>query len=348
MRRLFASPRRDRLRVAYVVASFDLSGGVRVIVEHAGELRRRGHDVTIVSLQPPIPWMEIPLPVVVVPEISAATLPPADVYLATWYTTIVPTVRAAGEGRVLHFCQGWEAPHPHLFPERERIEEAYRVGIPKVVISRHLVDVLSPLYPAKYHVIPQSIRAEGFAPAGEARRAPRTPPTVGVIGPFEAEMKGIRVALRAVAQLREAGRTVRLHRASQLPLSGEERALCPPDAYDHERPAARMPEWYAALDLLIHPSFAAEGFPLPPLEAMASGVPVVLTDIPSFEPLPPDAVTRVPPGDSRAMAVEAARLLDDPGLWAGRRDRGLEVARTFTVSRSVDALEPVLVPYRRS
>jgi hypothetical protein len=47
------------------------------------------------------------------------------------------------------------------------------------------------------------------------------------------------------------------------------------------------------------------------------------------------------------MAAAAARLLDDPALWARRRARGLEVARSFTVARSVDALEPVLVPYGR-
>ena len=39
------------------------------------------------------------------------------------------------------------------------------------------------------------------------------------------------------------------------------------------------------------------------------------------------------------MAREAARLLDDPVLWAERRARGLEVARTFTIDAVLDRLE---------
>lgn len=330
------------MRIVYVVASLDVSGGVRVIVEHAEELRRRGHDATILSLEPPAAWMEIPVPVTVVSRISEATLPAADLYLATWYETVVPTARAAGLARTVHFCQGYEAPHPHLFAELSRIDEAYRLRIPKVVISAHLVDVLSPLYPGEYHVIPQAIDAATFAPAEPGPRAPKVPATIGVVGPYEAEMKGIRFALEAVLELRSEGFAVRLHRASQMALSEGERALCPPDAYDLGRPAADMPAWYARLDLLIHPSFPAEGFPLPPLEAMASGVPVVLTDIPSFRPIPADAVARVSPGDARALAREARRLMDEPELWSRQRLRALDVARTFTIGRAVDALEGVL------
>ena len=46
-----------------------------------------------------------------------------------------------------------------------------------------------------------------------------------------------------------------------------ERALLGAGAYSHALPAAAMPAWYHGLDVLLHPSFDAEGFPLPPLEA---------------------------------------------------------------------------------
>jgi glycosyltransferase involved in cell wall biosynthesis len=329
------------VRIAYVLEDLGLAGGVRVVVEHAEALAARGHEVVLVTRGDP-GWIRTRVPVLVVQEFRRETLPESDVHLVTYYTTVAPTVHAARARRVVHFCQGYEAPHPHLAAELPRIHEAYSFPIPKVVVSPHLVDVLSPLYPGPYLVVPQAIRASDFAPADPSRTSPRKPPTIGVVGPFEAVMKGIPAALEAVARLRAAGRNVRLHRASQLPLSAEERAICPPDSYGLGLPAGEMPAWYAALDLLIHPSFPAEGFPLPPLEAMASGVPVVLTDIPSFAPVPDEVVSRVPPGDAAAMERAAARLLDDPALWAERRTKGLALAEGYSVARAVDVLEGIL------
>ena len=74
---------------------------------------------------------------------------------------------------------------------------------------------------------------------------------------------------------------------------------------------------------------------------MAAGVPVVLTDIPSFRPLADDVVSRVPAGDASGMAREAARLLDDPWLWATRRARGLAAARGYSLDRVLDRLEEI-------
>jgi len=329
------------VRIAYVLEDLGVAGGVRVVVEHAEALAARGHDVLLVTRGDP-GWIRTTVPVLRVGAFDRGTLPEADVHVATFYTTVEPTFRAGRAPLVVHFCQGYEAPHPHLAAELPAIHAAYRLPVPKVVVSAHLVPLLEPLYPGTYFVIPQAIRAESFAPTDPERAAPRVPPTVGVVGPFEAEMKGIRHALLGVARLRREGRPVRLLRASQLPLSAEERDLCAPDAYGVGIPAEEMPAWYAKLDLLVHPSFPAEGFPLPPLEAMASGVPVVLTDIPSFAPLPADAVTRVPAGDAAAVAEAAAALFDDPALWARRRRTGLDLARSYSVGRAVDALEEAL------
>lgn len=326
------------MKVVYVVESLEMSGGVKVIVEHAEGLRARGVDVSIATRDARHAWIDVRVPVVAVPVFDAATLPEADVHVATWFPTVVPTVRARRAPRIFHFCQGYEAPHPHTFHRLAEIEEAYRQPIPKLLVSAHLEAVLAPRYPGPYYVLPQAIPAAAFAPADPQREAPRRPATVGVVGPFEAPLKGIAVALRAIARLRDAGRDVRLFRASGLSPSDAERRLLFADVFGVLLPADAMPIWYHALDVLLHPSFDAEGFPLPPLEAMAAGVPVVLTDIPSFAPLGGDVVSRVPPGDASAMARETARLLDDPSLWAARRARGLEAARAFTIERVVDRL----------
>ena len=329
------------MKIVYVVESLEVSGGVKVIIEHAEGLASRGHEVSIVTRDSRHPWIPIRVPVTEVLRFDTSTIPPADVHVATWFPTVAPTVRAGRAPKVFHFCQGYEAPHPHTLHRLDEIDEAYRQPIPKLLVSAHLEEILAPRYPGTYHVIQQAIPAADFAPPDPERTAPRAPAVVGVVGPFEAPLKGVAVALRAVARLREAGRDLRLHRASALPQGEAERVHLSADVYSHALPSSAMPGWYHGLDVLLHPSFDAEGFPLPPLEAMASGVPAVLTDIPSYAPIPRDAVTFVTPGDDAAMAREAARLLDDPVLWAMRRARGIEVARTFTIDAVLDRLEEI-------
>jgi len=329
------------MRIAYVLESLELSGGVKVVVEHAEGLKARGHDVVLVTRDGRHDWLDVSVRVHEVPAFDASTLPEADVHVATWFPTVVPVVNARRAARVFHFCQGYEAPHPHTLHRLREIDEAYRQPVPRLLVSAHLEPILAARYPGTYHVLPQAIPAAGFAPPDPQRDAPRRPATVGVVGPFEAPLKGVAVALRAVAKLRDAGRDVRLHRASALPQGGAERTLLAADVYSHALSSAAMPAWYHGLDLLLHPSFDAEGFPLPPLEAMAAGVPVVLTDIPSFRPIADDVVSRVPPGDASGMARETARLLDEPYLWAARRARGIEAARGFSLDRVLDRLEEI-------
>ena len=329
------------MRIAYVLESLELSGGVKVVVEHAAGLAARGHDVVLVTRDGRHDWLDVRVPVREVAVFDASTLPEADVHVATWFPTVAPVVRARRAERVFHFCQGYEAPHPHTLHRLEEIEEAYRQDVPKLLVSAHLLPLLEGRYPGPFHVLPQAIPARDFAPPDPERAQPRRPPVIGIVGPFEAPLKGIAVALRAVAKLRGEGRAVRLRRASARPLTQNERVLLSPDVYSHALPASAMPAWYHGLDLLLHPSFDAEGFPLPPLEAMAAGVPVVLTDIPSFRPLANDLVSRVPPGDVSGMARETARLLDEPRLWATRRAKGIEAARGFSLDRVLDRLEEI-------
>lgn len=74
--------------------------------------------------------------------------------------------------------------------------------------------------------------------------------------------------------------------------------------------------WYAAADLVVLPS-RWEGMALTPLEAMACGRPVVVTDVGGArECLPPgqQEACLVPPGDPQALAVSVTRLLLEPEL----------------------------------
>jgi len=74
----------------------------------------------------------------------------------------------------------------------------------------------------------------------------------------------------------------------------------------------------------------AEGFGLPPLEAMAAGCPVVTSNVSSLPEVVGDAALTVDPLDTEAIADGLRRVLTDEALTADLRRRGRERARSFT------------------
>ncbi|QIJ62738.1 glycosyltransferase [Streptomyces sp. JB150] len=101
--------------------------------------------------------------------------------------------------------------------------------------------------------------------------------------------------------------------------------LKPPASVRLVGAVADVVPWYQAADLVVLPS-RWEGMALAPLEAMACGRPVVVTDVDGARESLPLALRPhclVPAGDPAALAAAVVRLLLDPPLRAslGRRAR---------------------------
>jgi glycosyltransferase involved in cell wall biosynthesis len=92
---------------------------------------------------------------------------------------------------------------------------------------------------------------------------------------------------------------------------------------------------YRLASVFVFPSLY-EGFGLPPLEAMASGTPVVTSNISSLPEVAGGAAVLVDPYDVDSIADGMRRVLDDPALAADLRRRGLARAREFSWERSVE------------
>jgi len=94
-----------------------------------------------------------------------------------------------------------------------------------------------------------------------------------------------------------------------------------------------LPALYAGADLFAYPSFA-EGFGLPPLEAMACGAPVVASNTTSIPEVTGDAALLVDPADTAGLARAMRRLLDDRELNRALRAAGLARSREFSWERT--------------
>jgi glycosyltransferase involved in cell wall biosynthesis len=94
-------------------------------------------------------------------------------------------------------------------------------------------------------------------------------------------------------------------------------------------PEEHLPVIYCLADLLVFPSLY-EGFGLPPLEAMACGIPVITSDTSSLPEVVGDAGLMVPAQDSNALAEAIDMVLADPDLRENLVRKGLSRASEYT------------------
>jgi glycosyltransferase involved in cell wall biosynthesis len=97
-----------------------------------------------------------------------------------------------------------------------------------------------------------------------------------------------------------------------------------------------LPEYYRNADLVVLPSTnRGEAFGMVLLEALASGVPVIASDLPGVRSLPGEAGVLVPSGDAHALA-------DAIAAFFSRADRAELSARARGIAETRYAWEPIV------
>ena len=111
-----------------------------------------------------------------------------------------------------------------------------------------------------------------------------------------------------------------------------------------------LPSLYAGAALFVYPSLY-EGFGLPPLEAMAAGVPLLVSDRASLPEIAGDAAVLLDPDRPERTAESIRSLLDDAEARAAMIERGLRRAAQFTwqacASATLDVYRDALQAQRR-
>jgi glycosyltransferase involved in cell wall biosynthesis len=96
-----------------------------------------------------------------------------------------------------------------------------------------------------------------------------------------------------------------------------------------------LPLLYAGAALFIYPS-TYEGFGLPPIEAMACGIPVLVSDQSCLPEITKGAALLVNPDDAEAFALLLEKGLTDEGWRTSAVTLGHEVAGSYTWQRCVN------------
>jgi glycosyltransferase involved in cell wall biosynthesis len=359
------------LCVTFVLPNVQLtpSGGPKVVYEYANGLVARGHRVTVVhlkertvgirprlvaavrelrsrwrgrTLRRGAHWVShdprvqmVYLPELTAPD-AAATLPPADIVLSTFWTTWAPIALAAADrGRRVQLVQDYE-----VWAAPESVVDAVLLEpTPKVVISYALRDLLQELgvRSSAIWTVPNGVDHRVFRPrTSSAARRPRVAFMTNLV-----PRKGLDIAVAALTHVH----AVR------------------PDAtfvaYGVVRRPALLPEWieyvqlpspeYLAGEILdssavfLCPS-RREGWALPVTEAMATGCAVVSTRNGGVESYAVDGRNALlrDVDDTAGLADAVVRLLDDVDLRGRLVEAALETVEDLTWEASVLGFERAL------
>jgi phosphatidylinositol alpha-mannosyltransferase len=360
------------LRVAIVSPySWAHPGGVNNHIEGlAGQLLKRGHDVTIVAPDEgrqvdgasfesagrsvPVPAngsiarlalapgtgrrvrklvagggydvVHVHEPMVPMVSTSAVTAAPRRV---------VGTFHAAGEGGSFTYFLGKTL----MGRVPRRLDFRIAVSEPaRLLASRYL--------PGEYEIVPNGVDVSRFAPScseGGATRAPE----ILFVGRNE-RRKGLGLLLEAFPMVCDSVPGCRLKVIGSGFTEAGVKAALPVDAGERVEVLGfvgneELPAHYAWADVFCAPALGGESFGVVLIESMASGTPVVASDIPGYSAVVKQAGGGIlfRSGEAQDLARALVEVLRDEVLRGRLRERGLEGVRQFSWERLVPRLESI-------
>ena len=203
-------------------------------------------------------------------------------------------------------------------------------------------------FPGPIEVLPNGVDRSRFRPG-----LPRLPryadalPTILFVGRFDPR-KGVPELIKACAILAREGIPFRLVLVGDGALRGTigrlaGGALRGRVHFEGQVSHDALPQYYASADIFCSPARCGESFGLVLLEAMASGVAVVTTDLPGHRSVLTPGVEgiAVPPRDPVSLAGALRELILDPDKRERLGAHGIERARAFGWEPIVDRLESI-------
>lgn len=359
------------MRITFVLSSLTLSGGVRVIIEYANRLVRRGHHICLVSpfddfndtdirseIDPRILVRQSRYPYkhnmnmnilhkIALVWLLAYMIPPSDIIISTHTPTTIVSLIAGWllrRGRLVWLYQDYEEMFIGRRVESWLLRHALRWHKLTMVVSDYSKDELR-----KYYSAGRIVKiGEGLSHADlfvamhskfRKKSKKRSEKRILYVGDMRPR-KGLFDFLQAVDVVYKTIPDIKLIIVSKESCKIETKV---PFEYIYRPQREKLAELYATCDLFVSASWW-ESFGLPPLEALACGAPSVITDSRGVREfvVPNENCLLVPPRDVSLLASAMIRVLSDKNLSDKFRLNGPRVVNRFRWCDAVNRMEKAL------
>ena len=270
---------KDNIHVVYTMAHVGVTGGAKVIFEHANRLQEMGLKITIVCHFPRPDWFPLKVDYIEVPfeEKLSSGIPECDVIVATYWDHIHECIEA-NIAPVVYFEQG----DFHLFDDsqmsqevREFVRTQYSLPQFIITVSNQTARVIEKKFGRTAKVFPNSVDDRIFNNSGRKFMHPK--PYIVMIGNPDLAFKGINDIVESYSLLKS--KLSASEPEIDLFLITPVQPVSVPDAVCRvfvNPPQAQISELLRGALMYVSGSYY-ESFSLPPMEAMACGCPVITT-----------------------------------------------------------------------
>ncbi|WP_226086462.1 glycosyltransferase family 4 protein [Mesobacillus sp. S13] len=335
--------RKDQLHIVYAMTHVGICGGVKVIFEHANKLQEVGAKVTLVSHYQKPSWFPIEAEYIQVPfDLDLAKgIPDCDVIVATYWDHIQACIET-GIAPVVYFEQG----DFHLFDYdsmnltlKNFIQKQYKIPSFVFTVSHQAAGLITKIYGREAQVFPNAVDESVFCVNGDKELGER--PYLLMVGGESAAFKGIPDIIDAYEKVKEDFEIdlywITPEEPSEKLRSRVTRVFVNPRQQ-------KIGSLYRGAAIYICGS-TYENFPLPPLEAMSCGCPVVTTNNTGSLEYAVHGQNALISNmkDSVDMAEKIKEVLTDAGLKESLITNGIATANQYKWN---NIIQNILVYYK--
>lgn len=280
---------------------------------------------------------------------TTEVIPECDLNIATFWSTAFP-VFFSRKGKPVYFMQHYEEilypQQPAFILQRLAARTSYQLPLHKVANSSWLQRQIKQRFDQDVPFSNNGLVLSDFAPRPKISEMDDVIRVVTYTHHLDWKGFGDAVAAMAIVRRRYGSRVEWNVFGYRHPTLTEDN-LYARYKYHPKLSFAELANLYATSDVVLCPSWY-ESFPLPPLEAMASGTAVVTTsDGTEDYAFHEQNALVVPSRGVEQMAAAVSRLIEDEHLRARLAGEGRKIAERFTWDRAVQERERILLGIHR-